>query len=107
MRGQETTWSNKIGDHPLVPGQRIWQLDQENQEKAITIDSSQTADSSYSLAPTGRQVAFVRLQTPTNGSLYVKDLVTGREQAVLKGVTLSIGYYGSYLPSWIRITWKR
>ncbi|MDN9012132.1 copper amine oxidase [Brevibacillus laterosporus] len=107
LRGQEAPWPTQMENRPLVPGQRIWQLDQADKAKAITAGSSATADSSYSLAPTGRQVAYVRLQTPANGSLFVKDLSTGKEHELLKGVTLSSGYYGSYLPSWIQIAWKR
>ncbi|MBM7109054.1 Protein TolB [Brevibacillus laterosporus] len=107
LRGQEAPWPTEMENHPLVPGQRIWQLNQADQAKPITTGSSATADSSYSLAPTGRQVAYVRLQTPTTGSLFVKDLRTGKEHELLKGVTLSSGYYGSYLPSWIQIAWKR
>ncbi|OAJ73084.1 copper amine oxidase [Brevibacillus sp. SKDU10] len=107
LRGQEAPWPTQLENRPLVPGQRIWQLDKADQAKAITAGSSATADSSYSLAPTGRQVAYVRLQTPANGSLFVKDLSTGKEHELLKGVTLSSGYYGNYLPSWIQIAWKR
>lgn len=107
LRGQEAPWPTQMENLPLVPGQRIWQLDQADQAKAITAGSSATADSSYSLAPTGRQVAYVRLQTHVNGSLFVKDLSTGKEHELLKGVTVSSGYYGSYLPSWIQIAWKR
>ncbi|WP_232695988.1 copper amine oxidase [Brevibacillus daliensis] len=105
LRGKETEW-NYSENKPLVPDQRIWQEDvSSGSEKQLTAGSKVTSDTLYSLSPSHEQMTFVRLTTPTEGSLYMKNLVTGKEVEILRGLTLSPGFYGNYVPSFVRVQW--
>lgn len=90
---------------PMVPGQRIWRRSADGSQQAVTQGTDKTADTFPALSPDGNALLFVRLDAAEHGSLYLK---TGSESEVelLRHVTGDIGYYGNYLPPWIRVFWK-
>jgi len=91
----------------LVPGQRIWLQPPGGEAYPLTEGTADTADYYPAPSPDGKSLIFLGLQGRDSGSLSIKDLASGKEQELLKGLCGSAGYYGNYLPAWVSLYWEQ
>ena len=89
----------------LVPGQRIHKRDASGTVRQVTRGTQLTADTFPVPSPDGNQLLFLRLNEAGKGSLFL--LKDGVETELIRHVTGDIGYYGSYLPKWVQVSWEK
>lgn len=107
VRGTERAWGDD--GHTVavyVPGQRIWQQSADGSQSVVTAGTADTADYEPHLSPDGTQLFFLRLSAIDQGSLYLKRLDGGAELELVRGLQISPGYYGNYLPRWVAPYWS-
>ncbi|GBF35007.1 TolB protein precursor [Desulfocucumis palustris] len=105
-RGKENNWMSGTSNFQgkvLVPGQRIWSMTADGEKKSLTSGQADTADYAPRLSPDGSNLFYLRLQRYDNGSLYYKPPAGGREVELIRGITGSPGFYGSYYPEMLCI----
>jgi Tol biopolymer transport system component len=107
-RGPEaqTVVDSDIFPGVMVPGQRIYKLNENGKVEAITEGTADTADYYPSPSSSGEEMFFLRLERFNQGSLYLQP-INSPENAVqiLRGLRGSPGYYGNYYPQWIKVHW--
>lgn len=90
----------------VVPGQRIYKLNQDGEAVALTAGPAATADYYPSPSSSCEEMIFLRLERFDQGSLYLQP-INAPEKAVeiLRGLRGSPGYYGNYYPEWVSVYW--
>lgn len=107
-RGPEAETVSDLNTLPgaVVPGQRIYKLNQDGKAQALTAGAAATADYYPNPSPSGEEMIFLRLERFDQGSLYLQP-INAPEKAVeiLRGLKGGPGYYGNYYPEWISVYW--
>ncbi|WP_167568786.1 PD40 domain-containing protein [Brevibacillus migulae] len=106
-RGRENRdWlGNYDPNRLLVPDQRIWAYYGIGKPVPVTRDQGKTADLYANPSPTNQFLLFLRLYQTEHGSVFVKTLGKGTETELIKDVNGEAGYYGNYLPEWVKVYW--
>jgi len=89
----------------LVPDQRIWVYHGIGKPVPVTSDQGKTADLYPNPSPANQSLLFLRLHLTEQGTLFVKMLGKGTEQQLVTAVNGETGYYGNYLPEWVKVYW--
>lgn len=90
----------------LVPGQRIYKLDEDGQATALTVGPAATADYHPSPSPSGKEMIFLKLDRFDQGSLYLQPLAAPEKAVeILRGLRGEAGFYGNYYPKWFSVHW--
>ncbi|WP_126427157.1 WD40 repeat domain-containing protein [Brevibacillus marinus] len=111
VRGPEAAWGEAAQPEAAqpagvyVPGQRIWRQSAEGTQSALTTGPTDTADYEPHVSPDGKQLLYVRLSAADRGSLYFKPLAGSAESELIRGLQISPGFYGNYLPRSVAPYW--
>ncbi len=107
LRGQDMKGWNIQLPQVLVPDQRIWRRTMDGSENLITQGPKNTSDTMPNISPNSNHLLYMRLFQFDRGSIYLKTLPEGKEMELVRGVRgWDHGFYGNYLPPWMKVYWK-
>lgn len=108
VRGKENRdWlGNYDPGRLLVPEQRIWAYSGTGKPVPVTFDKAKTADLYPNPSPDNNDLLYLRLDGAEHGSLYRKKRGALAEQVLIRDITGEPGYYGNYLPEWVKVSWE-